>query len=79
MEKHRICSLWPTIIITIALIVAVLALFWPQDRLTDMIYVQRFFDVTLPILAFGALIKYLTKRSGCCTGCTCGCHKNNCK
>ena len=53
------CKVWAVIIIIIALIVAVLASVWPQDRLADIIYITRFFDVMLPILAAGALIKYL--------------------
>jgi len=50
--------------IAIALILAVLVSVWPQERLTDVIYVSRFFDVMLPVLAVGALIKYLC----CCPG-----------
>lgn len=70
MEKHsekchKIGMIWTIIIIAIALIVAILASVWPQDRLSDIIYITRFFDVTLPILAFGALIKYLSKCGGC--------------
>jgi hypothetical protein len=56
---HRYHHIWAIIIVVIALIVAILASVWPQDRLSDIIYITRFFDVTLPILAFGALIKYL--------------------
>ncbi len=68
-------KIWAIIIIVIALILAILATVWPQDRLTDIIYVTRFFDVMLPVLAFGALVKYLVK----CGACSCGsCSKGSC-
>ena len=50
-------------VIAIAVVLAVLASFWPQQRLADIIYISRFFDVMLPVLAVGALVKYLT----CCS------------
>lgn len=59
MDRHRYHKTWAIIVVVVALLVAILASVWPQDRLSDIIYVTRFFDVTLPILAFGALIKYL--------------------
>lgn len=60
-------KIWAIIIIAIAVILAILATVWPQDRLTDIIYVTRFFDVMLPVLAVGALVKYLAK----CGSCSC--------
>lgn len=62
MEKRNCHKIWAFVIVAIALVVAILASVWPQERLADIIYITRFFDVTLPILAFGALVKYLT----CC-------------
>lgn len=50
-------------IITIALIVGLLALTLPRDMLIRLIMFRDFFDMTLPILAFGALVKYLCTRS----------------
>lgn len=71
MEKcHKAGKIWAIIVIVVALIIAILASVWPQDRLSDIIYITRFFDVTLPILAFGALIKYLAKCKHEC-GCSC--------
>lgn len=52
------------LIILIAIAVGVFALVLPRDQLVRLIIFRDFFDVTLPILAFGALVKYL---------CTC-CH-----
>jgi hypothetical protein len=57
--------LFITVIIVVALLVGVLALALPRDEIVRLIVFRDFFDVSLPILAFGALIKYL-----------CTCHKN---
>lgn len=48
-----------SLIILIAIAVGVFALVLPRDQLINLIFFRDFFDVTLPILAFGALIKYL--------------------
>ncbi len=59
-----------TLIILIAVIIGFCALkFNNSDQLIKLIYFRDFFDVSLPILGFGALIKYL------CSGCVCGCCK----
>jgi len=55
------------LIILIATGVGILALRLPREQLIQLIVFRDFFDVTLPILAFGALIKYL------CTCARCGC------
>lgn len=47
------------LVILIAVAVGVLALVLPRDQLVRLIIFRDFFDVTLPILAFGALVKYL--------------------
>ncbi len=49
-------------VIVIAIALALLASFLPQERLVDVVYVSRFFDVMIPVLAVGALVKYITKR-----------------
>lgn len=53
-----------TLIILIAIAVGIFALVLPRDQLVRLIIFRDFFDVTLPILAFGALVKYLCT----CTG-----------
>lgn len=53
-----------TLIILIAIAVGIFALVLPRDQLVRLIIFRDFFDVTLPILAFGALVKYLC----CCHG-----------
>lgn len=56
-----------TAIIIIAVAVGFFALVLHRDQLVTLIIFRDFFDVTLPILAFGALIKFL------CSGCACCC------
>lgn len=55
-------------IIVVAVAVGVFALVLPRDQLVKLIMFRDFFDVTLPILAFGALVKYLCTS---CLKCTC--------
>jgi len=54
------------IIILIALALAVSISVWGQSGLTYVVYVGRFFDIMIPVLAVGALIKYLLCGSGHC-------------
>lgn len=60
------------LIVIIAVGVGVFALVLPRDQLVKLIIFRDFFDVTLPILAFGALVKYLCS---CCLSCT-KCHED---
>lgn len=60
--------LFVTIIILIAIAVGVFALVLHRDQLVTLIIFRDFFDVTLPILGFGALVKYL-----CTNCCACSC------
>jgi hypothetical protein len=53
------------IFIGLALLLAILASILPQDKLTSIIYISRFFDVMIPVLAVGALIKYLCSHKWC--------------
>jgi hypothetical protein len=46
-------------IVGVALLVAVLAVVLPHEKLIYLGYVSRFFEIMLPFLAVGALIKYL--------------------
>lgn len=59
------------LIILIAISVGIFALVLPRDQLVRLIVFRDFFDVTLPILGFGALIKYLCT---CCVKCE-SCHE----
>lgn len=61
------------VIVLIAVIVGICALVLPRDGIVHLIVFRDFFDVSLPILAFGALIKYL---GTCSSGCNCKCCRN---
>lgn len=56
-------------IIIIAIAAGVFALILHHDQLLGLIIFREFFDVALPILAFGALIKYLCSRCLKCDVC----------
>lgn len=70
-NKRTVNSILAAVIIILALAVAVAASVWHQQGLPYIMFVSRFFDFMIPILAVGGLIKYLL--TGC--GCTC-CHKH---
>lgn len=65
------------LIILVAIAVGVFALALPREALVRLIIFRDFFDVALPILAFGALIKYLCTccKCKCKCGCTCCANK----
>ena len=51
--------IFAALVILAAILVGVLVLLLPRDQLVRLIMFRDFFDVSLPILAFGALVKYL--------------------
>ena len=56
--------IFTTLIILVGIVVGILALALPRDQLVNLIVFRDFFDICLPVLAFGALVKYLcTSRS----------------
>ena len=59
---HKIFAL---VFIIIAVALAISASILSHDHLVNIIYVSRFFDVMIPVLAVGALIKYLCTKRGC--------------
>lgn len=63
-------KIFVTLVILVAIAVGIFALSLAREQLVKLIIFRDFFDVSLPILAFGALVKYL------CTGCTCSCCKS---
>jgi hypothetical protein len=67
---------FPAVVIIVAVIIAIIASIAKPDYVDYIVVISRFFDIMLPILAVGALIKYL-----CCPrggkGCHCGC--DHCK
>lgn len=59
-------------IVIVAVLVGIMTLVLPRDEIIRLVMFRDFFDVALPILGFGALVKYL-----CCGGmnksCCCCC------
>ena len=53
---HKIIT---AVFLIIALVLAILATTLPRENLADLILVTNFFDVMIPVLAVGALVKYL--------------------
>jgi hypothetical protein len=61
-----VMKIFVALIILVAIVVGICALVLPRDQLIRLIVFRDFFDITLPILAFGALVKYLCT---CCVKC----------
>jgi hypothetical protein len=59
---HKIIAI---IAIVLAVVIAALAVSLSPDKMSFVILISRFFEVMIPILAVGALIKYLC----CCSHC----------
>ncbi len=47
------------VFLVLAIIMGIAVSILPQDQLVGLVYVSRFIEVMIPILAVGALIKYL--------------------
>ena len=47
------------VFLVLALIMGIAVSVLPQDQLVSLVYISRFIEVMIPILAVGALIKYL--------------------
>lgn len=66
------------LVVLIGILVGCLAMILPRDQIVRLIMFRDFFDVSLPILAFGALVKYLCSflphhHHKCCKpSCQCG-------
>lgn len=56
----------------LALLVAIAATILPQDKIVYLINITRFFEVMIPILAVGALVKYI-----CCGSAAASCDKDS--
>lgn len=69
-----IMKVFISIVILAAIVVGIFSITWPRDQIVRLIIFRDFFDVSLPILGFGALVKYLCSCASCCS---CGqCNKN---
>jgi hypothetical protein len=66
------------IFVLIALILAIAASLLPAEQLNSVIVVSRFFDVMLPVLGVGALLKYIACSKKCSScGKSCSMEKDN--
>lgn len=63
----------PTLFILIALVLAFLITFMHQNAtvMGIIVTISRFFDIMIPVLAVGALVKYITCNSSYNNSCTC--------
>lgn len=63
-------KIFAIVMILVSLALAVVVSVWPQERMTDVILLTRFFEAMIPVLAIGALIKYLCSCGSCrnCSG-----------
>lgn len=64
-----ILRIFAALVIIIAVGIGALALILPRDQLIKLIIFRDFFDISLPILGFGALVKYLCSCSHHCGSC----------
>jgi hypothetical protein len=55
-------KVWALVIVIFAVVIAILAITLPQTSMRPIFVITTFFDVMIPILAVGALIKYVA----CC-------------
>ena len=65
-------KLFIAFIVVVAVIVGICAIALPRDEIARLVMFRDFFDVSLPILAFGALVKYLCSCSSGSGKCVCG-------
>ena len=62
------CRYYTHVLAVIAIIVGILSLVLPMDKAATIVAIENFFGVMLPILAVGALFKYMfscTKAKDC--------------
>jgi len=68
--KKTCCKILISLVIILAVVLAATVAYisgtGKQQALIYVVYISRFFDVMLPVLAVGALLKYLLCHRGCC-------------
>jgi hypothetical protein len=62
-----------TVVLILALLMSILGSVLPLEKMHDFMLVMRFFENMIPILAVGALLRYVT-----CGGSSCNCGGNGC-
>jgi hypothetical protein len=55
-------KMWTFVTVVFAIVIAILAIVLPQSAMRPIFVITTFFDVMIPILAVGALVKYIA----CC-------------
>jgi len=80
MCKKPMCSkIYGSIVLILAIVLGALVVNVSIENVDKVMMLIKFFDVMIPILAVGALIKYnfcSTKKSHCCCG-KCGTEKSD--
>ncbi len=66
-------KIYTWVAVIIAVVLAILAVLLPVERLHDFILIMRFFETMIPVLGVAALIKYI------CHGHKCGVCKAKCE
>lgn len=62
-------KIYGTVVLLIALVLAVIVLNVSIDNIDSVMKVMKFFDVMIPVLAVGALVKYIfCGGKKCCKG-----------
>jgi hypothetical protein len=69
-----IYKLFIAFIVLVAVAAGICAMSLPRDEIARLVMFRDFFDMALPILAFGSLVKYLC--TCCASACKC-CNKSN--
>lgn len=73
-------KIYGSIVLLVSLVLAVIVLNVSIDNIDSVMKVMKFFDVMIPVLAVGALIKYIFCGSKkCCKGKCSKCGSANCK
>lgn len=69
------CKIFAIFIILASIVFGLISILVHQELMYPFLLLKEFMQMALPILAFGALIKYLCpcpacSNSGCCPGCS---------
>ncbi|MBN1684541.1 MAG: hypothetical protein JW855_03805 [Gammaproteobacteria bacterium] len=59
-------KLFCTVMVIIAVVLAILGITLPREHLQWIIYITNFFDIMIPVLAVAGIINYLMKSNACC-------------
>ncbi len=72
-----ILRLFVAIIVVLAVVAGILNIYPPQHDMIRLAAIGEFFSAAIPIVAFGALVKYLCACK-CCGSIGCKCGVNGC-